>query len=733
MLGCSGVCTDIDECASGLASCASPAVATCVNTRGGYFCSCNDGYEGDGRQCVASPSTADAHISIAMDYEKTVAAAGGVELLKEALIDAILQAIPGLADRTRIEVTSIYEGSIHALIRIHPPSPEATAYLEGSDVPRQLTAAEVLLALQEQLTQPLSPLRTGPFGEYAAYATIERYMFLDRAAASGTFDLLAFLTDWLPAWLREAVPREVLAALELIILLLCVAFLAICCMRALKRSRRSPPVFASQNIQTPYFVNVACFKPTVTADLGRRPLIDNETAQTEASAEPLCQTSRVVFLWNYLRFRLLLSRDKIRPVSRLQLAGMNGGRLHRAFHRKQELDIWNPSWSAAAWRWGLVNEEAGGPRLWHAVGESDAALLEHAYLQAWARVELSLNGRPYAVDPFFPDAEANIAAPADNLQGPLLFLSSRNASFLKIWYSYRTAFWGPLAVSLPSVCLSETGRIGRLANSRATDQWSSCRVPPRSCLILPRLLQLSEDSDGFRIVRRKRYKKQTFGKQPCSSNPQCSVSSNGETHKMTVWRAFPKVDLGACGDSSVVRQILIDGVDVALQRGGKRRLAPAGIALAVAHFMELSFPVRVVLPHWFAHNASQHIHLFTESPELLIEALKEDDLLVALPDPDKPVWRPSFATFKTDKGASDPCNAECTIDLCKTFNAAFCSNDFSQFQHMMGEGHPLFNDYMYISARSCLYAFDGDSFYHILDSQGRGKFVDTLFFRKASS
>lgn len=49
----------------------------------------------------------------------------------------------------------------------------------------------------------------------------------------------------------------------------------------------------------------------------------------------------------------------------------------------------------------------------------------------------------------------------------------------------------------------------------------------------------------------------------------------------------------ACGDNHVVRQILVDGVDVALQHGGRRRLSPAGIAFAVAHFLELSFPVRV--------------------------------------------------------------------------------------------------------------------------------------------
>lgn len=82
------------------------------------------------------------------------------------------QAIPGLGDRKRIEVLSIYEGSINAVLRIHPPVADGPASSEGSDSPRQLTAAEALLALQEQLEEPLSVLRTGPFGEYAAYATI---------------------------------------------------------------------------------------------------------------------------------------------------------------------------------------------------------------------------------------------------------------------------------------------------------------------------------------------------------------------------------------------------------------------------------------------------------------------------------------------------------------------------------------------------------------------------------
>jgi hypothetical protein len=43
-------CTDIDECATGAATC--DANATCSNTPGSYDCSCNAGYAGDGRTCA---------------------------------------------------------------------------------------------------------------------------------------------------------------------------------------------------------------------------------------------------------------------------------------------------------------------------------------------------------------------------------------------------------------------------------------------------------------------------------------------------------------------------------------------------------------------------------------------------------------------------------------------------------------------------------------------------------
>ena len=38
--------TDIDECVEGTARC--DAEATCTNIIGGYNCTCNSGYEGDG-------------------------------------------------------------------------------------------------------------------------------------------------------------------------------------------------------------------------------------------------------------------------------------------------------------------------------------------------------------------------------------------------------------------------------------------------------------------------------------------------------------------------------------------------------------------------------------------------------------------------------------------------------------------------------------------------------------
>lgn len=60
----------------------------------------------------------------------------------------------------------------------------------------------------------------------------------------------------------------------------------------------------------------------------------------------------------------------------------------------------------------------------------------------------------------------------------------------------------------------------------------------------------------------------------------------------------------------------------------------------------------------------------------------------------------STASFVRGKGGRDPSTQRCALRC------------------IQNEAHPLFNDYIYVSARSCLYAFDGDDFYHVLDSLG---------------
>ena len=48
-------CTDDDECKDGTHMCS--ANATCINTDGGYNCSCNSGYKGDGFNCSSKHLT----------------------------------------------------------------------------------------------------------------------------------------------------------------------------------------------------------------------------------------------------------------------------------------------------------------------------------------------------------------------------------------------------------------------------------------------------------------------------------------------------------------------------------------------------------------------------------------------------------------------------------------------------------------------------------------------------
>ncbi|MFI5306668.1 MAG: EGF domain-containing protein [Polyangiales bacterium] len=48
--GTPGSCKNIDECATGKASC-NKDTSTCLDTEGGFYCTCKDGYSGDGGNC----------------------------------------------------------------------------------------------------------------------------------------------------------------------------------------------------------------------------------------------------------------------------------------------------------------------------------------------------------------------------------------------------------------------------------------------------------------------------------------------------------------------------------------------------------------------------------------------------------------------------------------------------------------------------------------------------------
>ena len=48
------MCSDIDECAANMDNCSEGA--TCHNTEGGFNCSCNSGYHGDGFNCYGELS-----------------------------------------------------------------------------------------------------------------------------------------------------------------------------------------------------------------------------------------------------------------------------------------------------------------------------------------------------------------------------------------------------------------------------------------------------------------------------------------------------------------------------------------------------------------------------------------------------------------------------------------------------------------------------------------------------
>ena len=67
-LCCVDLVSDIDECSSENEC---HVNATCMNTMGSYTCSCNSGYQGDGRNCAGKSKTSTEGI-IATDADSFV-------------------------------------------------------------------------------------------------------------------------------------------------------------------------------------------------------------------------------------------------------------------------------------------------------------------------------------------------------------------------------------------------------------------------------------------------------------------------------------------------------------------------------------------------------------------------------------------------------------------------------------------------------------------------------------
>ncbi|CDJ47308.1 hypothetical protein, conserved [Eimeria brunetti] len=268
--------------------------------------------------------------------------------------------------------------------------------------------------------------------------------------------------------------------------------------------------------------------------------------------------------------------------------------------------------SPSKWWWTWAGS-GGFPPTWKLLEDSEIRLLEHAHCESWGRIEFYVDGELYAINEFSANARTHLAVSLEDRGRPKAFITR--------------------AVNAPT-----EGQCWPPAHDLEDNRPAHC--PPVS---LQDGAETKSKTLGQRGIRRA-----LLSPDPATS-PAMKPAKTGQ---VAVWRAFPKVDLEACDDHDVIRQILVDGVDIAFRHGGRRKLSPSGIAAAVAHFTELSFPVRVVVPQWIALMHKEHCNLFTESPEPLLEALREDDMLVVLPDPDGSSWYPSRAKLRADSGGT---------------------------------------------------------------------------------
>ena len=76
---------DVDECATGTHNCSVDAV--CNNTKGAYNCTCNPGYQGDGRECEGKISCL---ISVIKTFQTIIQLRGQIRIISSLFKRAVL-------------------------------------------------------------------------------------------------------------------------------------------------------------------------------------------------------------------------------------------------------------------------------------------------------------------------------------------------------------------------------------------------------------------------------------------------------------------------------------------------------------------------------------------------------------------------------------------------------------------------------------------------------------------
>lgn len=211
-----------------MASCDSHA--DCLNTSGGYLCSCREGFAGDGQVCVrGKDATVLITLISAADYQQamdTYTYKGLEDRLRNALASSLDISL------SRIDILSLKAGSIIIHISLYP-------HFEESN---ERSATECLLELKRQTADPVSPFRLSQVYPYATVTSIADYHFSSKLSLDDVWDIIKeWVLALIPQTIKDRVPEDGLVIFVLGLALLIVAtciYQAIQCI--VRRVHRNP-------------------------------------------------------------------------------------------------------------------------------------------------------------------------------------------------------------------------------------------------------------------------------------------------------------------------------------------------------------------------------------------------------------------------------------------------------------------------------------------------------------